>query len=53
MYNDLYVHDCFMCYIPYAPWGAPQSQLLKIFLITVIVELPRGVVEHLIFYSDI
>ena len=34
----------------YAYWGAPQSQLL-IFLIAVIVELSRGVVEHLIFYS--
>ena len=31
--------------VPYTPWGAPQSQLLKnVFILTVIVELPRGAV---------
>lgn len=41
----------------HVPWRAPQSQLRKNVLIIVIVEvprgveIPRGVVEHLIFFT--
>ena len=57
-----YVSQCLLhCWkwgVPYTLWVTPHSQLLKnVFDLfnnsTVIVELPRGVVEHFIFFYSV